>query len=332
MHAWETGRRGLGAMAAGLALAALTRRPAVAAGRDFPTQPIRIVVPFAAGTPPDVLSRVLGNALGETEGWRVVVDNRPGAIGAVGAAEALRQPADGHTLFAAALPHAAAAALMPEQHHDLTKEFAPVVRASRSYNVLVVHPSVPAHNVQELIALLRSRPDRLNFPSPGYGTPAHLIGELFMLRTGTRAVHVPYNQYPQAIAELLNGTNHFMFVTTVPVLEHIAAGRLRALAVTAPTRLAALPDVPTIGEQGLPDLVLEDWVGYLVRAGTPPELVARLNQAINRAFLTPTAQEGLRRLAVEHVGGTPEAFGEFLAANVRLWSQVVRERGISIPR
>lgn len=197
-------------------------------------RPMRVVVPFAPATPPDVLSRIVANALGETEGWRVVVDNRPGAIGALGAAEVLRQPADGMTLMAATLPMSAAAALMPDQRHDLLRDFTGVARISRSYNVLVVHPSVPVTSTPELVALLRERPDALNFSSPGYGTPAHLIGEMFLLRTSTRATHVPYNSFPQMISDLLTGTNQFMFVTTVPVLDHIATGRLRALAVTAP--------------------------------------------------------------------------------------------------
>lgn len=295
-------------------------------------RPLRVVVPFAPGTPPDVLSRIVANALGETEGWRVVVENRPGAIGALGAAEVLRQPADGMTLMAATLPMSAAAALMPDQRHDLVRDFAGVARISRSYNVLVVHPSVPAASTPELVALLRQRPDALNFSSPGYGTPAHLIGEMFLLRTDTRATHVPYNAFPQMIADLLTGTNQFMFVTTVPVLEHIASGRLRALAVTAPARLPSLPDIATTAEQGLPDIVMEDWVGFLARSGTPEAVVARLGAAVERVLANPATQAQIRRLGVEPATMTPDAFTRFVSADVALWGGVVRDRGIRIPR
>jgi tripartite-type tricarboxylate transporter receptor subunit TctC len=319
-------RRALLAAVPLLALAA----PALA--QPAPDRPIRVVVPFAPGTPPDVLSRIVATALGESEGWRMVVENRPGAIGALGAAEVLRQPADGMTLMAATLPMSAAAALMPDQRHDLLRDFVAVARLSRSYNVLVVHPSVPASSTPELVALLRARPDALNFSSPGYGTPAHLIGEMFLLRTGTRATHVPYNAFPQMIADLLTGTNHFMFVTTVPVLEHIATGRLRALAVTAPQRLPSLPAVATTAEQGMPDIVMEDWVGFLARSGTPEPAVARLGAAVSRVLALPAVQEAVRRLGVEPAPMAPDAFGRFVAADVALWGGVVRDRGIRVPR
>lgn len=295
-------------------------------------RPMRVVVPFAPGTPPDVLSRIVANALGETEGWRMVVENRPGAIGALGAAEVLRQPADGMTLMAATLPMSAAAALMPDQRHDLLRDFTGVARISRSYNVLVVHPSVPATSTPQLVALLRERPDALNFSSPGYGTPAHLIGEMFLLRTGTRATHIPYTGFPQMISDLLAGTNHFMFVTTVPVLDHIATGRLRALAVTAPARLDSLPAVATTAEQGLPDIVMEDWVGFLARAETPEAAVARIAAAVARVLANPATQAQIRRLGVEPAVMAPEAFSRFVTADVALWSGVVRDRGIRIPR
>jgi tripartite-type tricarboxylate transporter receptor subunit TctC len=304
-----------------------------AAAQEFPgAQPIRIVVPFPPGTPPDVLCRMLAQRWGEAEGWRAVVDNRPGAIGTVGAAEVLRQPADGLTLMAVTTPQAAAAALLPDTRQDLLRDFTPVARLSRGYNVLVVNPAVPARSLAELTALIRASPDRLNFPSPGYGTPAHLIGELYLSRAQIRATHVPYQQFPQAIAELLNGTSQFMFVTTLPVLEHIAAGRLRALAVTAPRRLPSLPDVPTVAEAGLPGLELEDWVGLVARSGTPPALVERLHAATERALAAPAIIEGFQRLGVEPVPGSSAAFGAFMARTVQTWTEVIQERGIRVPR
>ncbi len=301
-----------------------------AAAQEAP--PIRIVVPFPPGTPPDVLCRLLAQRWAEAEGWRAMVDNRPGAIGTVGAAEVLRQPADGLTLMAVTTPQAAAAALLPDARQDLLRDFTPVARLSRGYNVLVVNPAVPAHSLAELTALIRAAPDQLNFPSPGYGTPAHLIGELYLSRAGLRAQHVPYQQFPQAIAELLNGTSQFMFVTTLPVLEPIAAGRLRALAVTAPRRLASLPNVPTAAEAGLPGIELEDWVGLVARSGTPPAAIARLHAATERALADPAMTEGFRRLGVEPVAGSTASFGDFMANTVQMWTSVIQERGIRVPR
>lgn len=322
-------RRGL------LAAPALAVLPLVlpAAAQDFPgAPPIRIVVPFPPGTPPDVLCRMLAQRWAEAEGWRAVVDNRPGAIGTVGAAEVLRQPADGLTLMAVTTPQAAAAALLPDSRQDLLRDFTPVARLSRGYNVLVVNPAVPARSLADLTALIRAAPDQMNFPSPGYGTPAHLIGELYLARAQVRATHVPYQQFPQAIAELLNGTSQFMFVTTLPVLEHIASGRLRALAVTAPQRLASLPDVPTATEAGLPGIELEDWVGLVARSGTPPALIERLHAATERALASPALIEGFRRLGVEPVPGSAASFGAFMESTVRMWSTVIQERGIRVPR
>src|SRR5262245_63247120 len=164
-----------------------------------------------------------------------------------------------------ALPVTSAPALLAKMPYDLDADFAPLIKVSTSYNVLVVNPSVQAMSVADLVALLKSQPDKLNFSSGGFGTPAHLIGEMFKIQTGARAVHVPYQHFPQAIADLLNGTNHYQFITTLPVVELIAAGKLRALALTGPKRIAALKDVPTVVEQGFPDLVGEDWVGFAVK-------------------------------------------------------------------
>jgi tripartite-type tricarboxylate transporter receptor subunit TctC len=214
--------------------------------------------------------------------------------------------------------------------YGFERDFEPVIKASVSYNVLVVNPSVPATSVAELVALLKSQPDKLTFSSGGFGTPAHLIGEQFKLQTGTRAQHVPYAQFPQAIGDLLNGTNSFMFVTMLPVVDLIKTGKLRALAVTGPKRVSALPDVPTIVEAGFPSLVVEDWVGFAVRRGAPKETISQLNGAINRALQKTSVRETFAKLGAEPVGGSPEEFGELVKSQVQHWKKVVADAGIRV--
>ncbi len=311
-----------------LAFVIATASPAVA--QSYPSSMIRIIGGTAAGTPPDIVSRVIAADLGESEGWRVIMENKPGAIQTIGAAEVLKQPADGYTLLAIALPSSAAPALLPNVSFRLDTDFAPVIKLATAYHVLVVHPSVPAKTLPELVALLKEQPDKLTFSSGGFGTPAHLAGEMFKLQTGVRATHVPYGALPRAIADLLNGTNHYQFISPLPVLDLIAAGKLRALAVTAPIRMAALKDVPTVGETGFPDLIIQDWFGFLVKSGTPSEIIARLNQAINKSLTTPRVREAIAKLAAEPAGGTPAEFGQFLGAQLAHWSKVVHQSGIKM--
>jgi tripartite-type tricarboxylate transporter receptor subunit TctC len=205
-----------------------------------------------------------------------------------------------------------------------------VIKIATSYNVLVVTPSLPAKSVSELVSLIRSQPEKLTFSSGGFGTPAHLIGEMFKLKTGVRATHVPYQQFPQAIADLINGTNHYMFITSLPVVELISSGKLRALAVTGPKRISALKDVPTIVEQGFPDLVVEDWVGFAVKNGTPSDIVMRLNMATNKALAAPQVREAFAKVGAEPAGGTPGAYGEFVKAQLAHWGKVVKGSGIKV--
>jgi tripartite-type tricarboxylate transporter receptor subunit TctC len=294
----------------------------------FPVETIRIVVPNSASTPPDIISRIIARELAETEGWRVIVENRPGGVTTIAAGEVLKQPADGYSIYAMAVPSAAAPALVPNISYRLDTDFEPVIKVSVSYNVLVVNPSVPATSVAELVALLKSQPDKLTFSSGGFGTPAHLIGEQFKLQTGVRAQHVPYQQFPQAIGDLINGTNQYMFITMLPVIGLIETGKLRALAVTAAKRIPVLKDVPTIVEAGFPSLVAEDWTGFAVKRGTPKEIVARLNAAINKALAKPSVREAFANIGAEPAGGTPDEYGRLVETQVAHWSKVVSNSGM----
>lgn len=315
-----------------LAFAILGSLPAAQA-QQFPSRVIRIIVGSDQSAPADIISRLVAAELTESEGWRVVVENRPGASYMISAAEVLRQPADGHTLWALALPASGAPALLPRMGFRLETDFAPVIKLSTSYNVLVVHPSVPARSVSELVAHLKSNPDKLTFSSGGFGTPAHLIGEMFKLQIGVRATHVPYpGAMSRAVADLVSGTNQYQFITTLPVVQLIEAGTLRGLAVTGPKRVSALKNVPTVLEQGYANLAVEDWTGLAVKSGTPDEVVTRLNAAINKALAKPKISEALARAGATPAGGTAADFGDLLKAQVAHWIKVVRETGITIER
>jgi tripartite-type tricarboxylate transporter receptor subunit TctC len=315
-----------------IALAALLAATGLPANAQtaFPTGTIRFVAPFSPSTPPDIVSRIVAKELSEGENWRAIVENRPGGVTTIAANDVLAQPADGHNLYAMTVPSVAAPSLVPNISYRFDTDFEPVIKASVSYNVLVVNPSVPATSVAELVALLKSQPDKLTFSSGGFGTPAHLIGEEFKLLTGTRAQHVPYAQFPQAIGDLLNGTNAFMFITMLPVVDLIKTGKLRALAVTGPKRVPVLPDVPTIVEAGFPSLVVEDWVGFAVKHGAPSETVARLNRAINKALEKPSVRDAFAKIGAEPVGGSPEEFGQFVKSQVGHWRKVVADAGIKV--
>lgn len=292
----------------------------------------RIVAPTGAGSPPDVISRLIANEITEAEGWRVIVENRPGALQTIAMADVLKRPADGLSIFPMSTGAVAVPALLPEKGIRLETDFVPVSRIASGYLAVVVHPSVSATTIAELIAFLKAHPNKFSFSSGGFGTPAHLAAEVFMLETGVSATHVPYPQAQQRVADLLSGATHFAFFNTPAVVELVATGKLRALAVTAPRRIAALKDVPTVDEQGFPGLRIADWQGFTVRNGSPTDVVLRLNAAVNKALGKAKIQDALIRIGYQATGGTPAEFGALIRSEVAYWGKVVSTSGISVQR
>jgi tripartite-type tricarboxylate transporter receptor subunit TctC len=316
--------------AAALSVAASTPK---AMAETFPGErTIRIFVPAGPGSPPDVVGRIIATELSETQGWRVIVENRPGALQTLAMTEVLKQLPDGLSIFPMTLGAMATPALVPAKGLRLETDFAPVALIASGYLALVAHPSLPAATLPELVALLRAQPDALTFSSGGFGTPAHLAGELLKLQAGVRAVHVPYPQTQQRVADLLSGATQFAFLNTPSAVDLIASGRLRAIAVTSPERIAALKQVPTVVEQGFPGLVIGDWIGFAVRSGAPNDAIDRLNGAVNAAIKTPRVQNALARLGYDARGGAPAELGDLIRTQVAHWERVVRESGIKLPQ
>lgn len=302
-----------------------------ALAQNYPTKPIRIVVPFPPGGPADILARTIGQNITESWGQQVVIDNRSGAGGNVGSDIVAKALPDGYTLLMGFVgTHAINASLYRNMPFDHVKDFQPVGQVAMVTIILVVHPSVPANSVKELITLAKSRAGELTFGSPGNGTPQHLAGELFNTMAGVKMVHVPYKGAVLALNDLLGGRLSLIFSSMPPALPHVKTGKLRALGVTSATRSPAVPDVPTIAQSGLPGYEVINWYGVLAPAGTPKEVVAKLNAEIIKILKMSEVKERLAAQGAETFSSTPEQFAAYIKKETEKWATVVKYSGAQI--
>ncbi len=313
-------------------LLVLALTPCLAYAQAYPSKPIRLVVPYPPGGPLDIMARAIGQKLTEAWGQPVVVDNRAGAGGNIGADLVAKSPADGYTLLMGAVAtHAINPTLYGKLAYDPVRDFAPVALVAQVPNILVVNPSVPVKSVRELIDLARARPGYLNFASGSTGSTGHLAGELFNTMAGVEMVHIPYKGGAPAMADLLAGQVQLMFDNLANALPNVKAGRLRALAVTTLKRSPAMPDLPTVAESGLPGFDLTTWFGLMVPAGTPPEIVAKLNAEIVRALNTKDMRERLEKMGAEPpVNNTPDNFAAFIRSEAAKYAKVVKDSGARV--
>lgn len=311
---------------------ALTLACASVSSQSYPSRPIRLVVPYPPGGPLDIMARAIGQKLTEAWSQPVVVDNRAGAGGNIGADLVAKSPADGYTLLMGAVAtHAINPTLYGKLPYDAVKDFAPLALVAQVPNILVVNPAVPARSVGELIELARARPGYLNFGSGSTGSTGHLAGELFKTMAGVQMVHIPYKGGAPAMADLLAGQVQLMFDNLANALPNVRAGRLRALAVTTLARSPAVPDLPTIAEAGLPGFDLTTWFGLMAPAGTAPEIVAKLNAEIVRALAAKDMRERLEKMGAEPpANNTPERFAAFIRAEAAKYAKVVKDSGARV--
>lgn len=320
----------MGRFARIIGLIALAFASASAYAQGYPNKPVRMLVGFAPGGGTDVVARIIAQHLSEALGQQFVVENRAGATGTIAADLLANSPPDGYTLL---MGHVNSNAIAPNLFRKLPyhpiKNFQPVVYVGYVPNILAVHPAVPVQSVPELIALAKKKPGELTFASSGNGSTQHLAGEMFKLLTGVNIVHVPYKGSGQAITDLLGGQVTMNFDTMPPVLPHIQAGKLKALAISTPNRVPQLPDVPTFVETGITGFDVTNWYGVFAPANTPKDIVRKLNTEINKAMETPAVREKLIAVGTQLGGGTPEDFEKFLKAELAKYARLVKEAGIS---
>jgi tripartite-type tricarboxylate transporter receptor subunit TctC len=317
-------------LAVAVALVALLF-PALAAAQAYPYKPIKILVGFAPGGGTDVVARLIAQKMQESMGQPVIVENRAGATGMIAAELLTKSSPDGYTLLMGHVnSNAIAPNLFKTMAYDAVADFQPITYVGYVPNVLAVNPAVPANSVTELIALAKKDPGKLTFASSGVGSTQHLAGEMFQILTGTKLVHIPYKGSGQAITDLLAGQVSMNFDTMPPVLPHVQAGKLKALAISTPARLPQLPDVPTFIEVGITGFDVTNWYGVFAPAKTPKEVVNRVNAEVNKAMNDPGTRQKLVEIGTQLGGGTPQEFEAFLKTELAKYARLVKEAKVTV--
>jgi tripartite-type tricarboxylate transporter receptor subunit TctC len=312
-------------LAAGLSLALL---PAAALAQDFPTKPIKLIVPFPPGGPNDIIARVVGQRMSELVKQPIVIDNRGGQAGVLGTDAVAKSNPDGYTIGIVSASALAISPTMEKVAYDVQKDFAPITLVVTVPEMLVVAGNVPAKNMEELVALAKAQPGHLNFASAGVGGLPHLAGELFKLTAKIDIVHVPYRGAAPAINDLLGQQVQMAFLDLPVLLPHIKAGTLRPIALGARERAVTAPDVPTTAEVGMPDLLIENWYGMIAPAGTPERIVTSLNRLANEAMADPDVKAKLADQGLTVAGNTPEQFRSFIDTETRKYADVIKNAGV----
>lgn len=296
--------------------------------KDYPTKPIRVIVPYPPGGGTDVVARIVADPLGAALGQPIIIDNRGGAAGNLGTDLAAKATPDGYTILLTLSSHTINPKLYDKLPFDVERDFAPISLVALSPQILVAHPSMPANNIRELIALAKAEPGKLNFASVGTGSPGHIAGELFKLKTGVDMVHVPYKGGGPAVADTLGGQVQLLFVTLPAAMQHVKAGRLKALAVTSDRRSLAAPDIPTIAESGVPDCIVNSWYGALAPAKTPPAIIAKLQAAFAKVLAMPEVKDKLFAQGAEAAPSSSADFEKRIHDELKQWDYVIREAKI----
>ena len=310
-----------------IAIVAAACIPAALGAQTYPAKPIRIIVGFTPGAGVDIAMRLIAPKIGDIVGQQVIVDNRPGAGGNIGAEIVARAPADGYTLFAAGAPAAISQTLYSKLSYDLVRDFEAVALVASTPMLLVVHPSLPARTVKEFVAIAKSPPATLPYASTGSGSTPHLTAEMLKMQTGIQILHIPYKGTPPALADLLSGNVTFMFANTLSVLPHVQSGRLRALAITSAKRSATLPAVPTVAET-YAGFESGTWYGLAAPSRTPQDAIARLNDAVVRVMQLPEIQEKFLVQGSQPLTGTAQQADAYVRAEAAKWSKVVKASNV----